>query len=270
MHKRKACSYMEYIITEINIFHMRFWTRVRCHTPSHWQINLNISVFVFFPALIEVEFSRAAFAAGLWCVFKPAGGRWRQAATSVTASCSHYWCDYIRWNPPRGADTAGTQAVRGWDFCQHPFHLSPPSSSSASSSSSLCYTPPTPFSHPHPLRLWHRCLDSHFGSKRGLTKVSMATVQSVNHAAADVSSPSLFPFFSPPNLLLVHNPSHFSPLLPSLRLLLLLLSFPLRNLKTLHPWSTLSPLTHFFTLHSVTFPSPFSLSLSLSFLALML
>ena len=58
-------------------------------------------------------------------------------------------------------------------------------------------------------RLWHRCLD--FGSKSGLTKVSMATVQSVNHAAADVSSPSLFSpslfspsFFSPK---LVHNPS---------------------------------------------------------------
>lgn len=32
--------------------------------------------------------------------------------------------------------------------------------------------------------------------ERGLTKVSMVTVHSVNHAAADVSSPSLFPFFS--------------------------------------------------------------------------
>lgn len=25
----KACSYLEYIVTEINIFHMRFWTRGR-------------------------------------------------------------------------------------------------------------------------------------------------------------------------------------------------------------------------------------------------
>lgn len=32
--------------------------------------------------------------------------------------------------------------------------------------------------------------------ERGLTKVSMVTVHSVNHAAADVSSPSLFPFSS--------------------------------------------------------------------------
>lgn len=23
----KACSYLEYIVTEMNIFHMRFWTR---------------------------------------------------------------------------------------------------------------------------------------------------------------------------------------------------------------------------------------------------
>lgn len=56
-------------------------------------------------------------------------------------------------------------------------------------------------------RLWHCCLDYHFGSKRGLTKVSMATEQSVNHAAADGSSPSLFPF-SPsffPNLPRVHT-----------------------------------------------------------------
>lgn len=37
--------------------------------------------------------------------------------------------------------------------------------------------------------------------ERGLTKVSMVTVHSVNHAAADVSSPSLFPFFLlPPRL----------------------------------------------------------------------
>lgn len=78
-------------------------------------------------------------------------------------------------------------------------------------STSLPHLPrPTPSSLTH--RLWHRCLDYHFGSKRGLTKVSMATVQSVNHAAANVSSPSHFPFspsFSP-NLQLVHNPSLFS------------------------------------------------------------
>lgn len=71
---------------------------------------------------------------------------------------------------------------RGWDFCQHPFHFS------SASFPSLCNTP-TP---PSPSECG--CLDYHFGSKRGLTKVSMVTVQSVNHAAADVSSPSLFPF----------------------------------------------------------------------------
>ena len=48
--------------------------------------------------------------------------------------------------------------------------------------------------------------------ERGLTKVSMVTVHSVNHAAADVSSPSLLPSFPfPPsiaaNLVLVHNRS---------------------------------------------------------------
>lgn len=63
------------------------------------------------------------------------------------------------------------------------------STSPTSPSPQLCSPLPT-----LGLRLWHRCLDYHSGSKRGLTKVSMATVQSVNHAAADVSSPSLFPF----------------------------------------------------------------------------
>lgn len=89
----------------------------------------------------------------------------------------------------------------GWDFCQHPFHFSPPTSAS---SPSLCNTNTPP---PSPSECG--CLDYHFGSKRGLTKVSMVTVQSVNHAAADVSSPSLFPFspsFTPTSCLYTTPP----------------------------------------------------------------
>lgn len=81
----------------------------------------------------------------------------------------------------------------------------------------------------------------------------MVTVQSVNHAAADVSSPFLFPFFS---LLHSQPPACTQPLpffsspvvhscVPSLHLILF---FP-SNLKNPLPWLTLSPLPHFLPPH---------------------
>lgn len=103
---------------------------------------------------------------------------------------------------------------RRWEFCQHPFHphlffffhfphtwlRTHPPQKQVHAGTNHPPLPPLTLT----LRLWHRCLDNHFGLKRGLTKVSMATVQSVNHAAADVSSPSLFPF--PPSSCLYKAP----------------------------------------------------------------
>lgn len=37
------------------------------------------------------------------------GGGWRRGAPSVTASCSHYQCNYIRCSPPQRADMTGIQ-----------------------------------------------------------------------------------------------------------------------------------------------------------------
>lgn len=65
------------------------------------------------------------FAVCVWA----SGGSWWRAATSVTTSCSCYWCDYIRRDPPRGADTAGAQAEDG-SFVSTPSILISSSSSS--------------------------------------------------------------------------------------------------------------------------------------------
>lgn len=128
---------------------------------------------------------------------------------------------------------------RGWNsFCQHPLSTFPPLLPPPG------HAPPPPQTSLVGLPLWIE--------ERGLTKVSMVTVHSVNHAAADVSSPSLFPFFS---LLCCHPPACTQPLpsflLPSCALSCTFPSshphFPLQfeKKKAFFPWSTLSPLPHF-------------------------
>lgn len=72
-------------------------------------------------------------------------------------------------------------------FCQHPLStfFFPPLHPPSRHAPLPLHPPQTPLVG---LPLWIE--------ERGLTKVSMVTVHSVNHAAADVSSPSLFPLSS--------------------------------------------------------------------------
>lgn len=106
-------------------------------------------------------------------------------------------------NLPKEQIRQAHRQLRGWDFCQHP--------------STFLHPPPTlqtPCPTTHPPSDCSTAVWTTLDRKRGLTKVSMATVQSVNHAAADVSSPSLFPFscsfFCTPQSL--HNPPPPFPL----------------------------------------------------------
>lgn len=129
--------------------------------------------------------------------------------------------------------------LRGWNFFV----------------STLClpFPPPAHFTLPlamHPLPL-HPPQMPLVGlplwiEERGLTKVSMVTVHSVNHAAADVSSPSLFPFSSlhccHPHACTNPSLSVSSPLV-YVRCILSSLSVAIRKPPFL--WSTRSPLPHF-------------------------
>lgn len=219
-------------------------------TLAH-ELNINSRGF---SALIEVQFSRAALLQVFGVRLSQWREVWRRGATSVTASCSHYWCDYIRWNPPQGADTAGAQAVRGWDFCQRPFHLSPPSSASS----------PLPLLHTtqhHP-----QTVAPLFGLPLWIEERADKSLHGDSAICKSCCGRRVFSFpFLPPSLptSCLYKTAPFSPshsCIPSPRLI----RFP-QQFKNPLPWSTLSPLPHFFTLHPITFFPPFH-----SLLALML
>lgn len=132
-------------------------------------------------------------------------------------------------------------------FLSAPFHLSPPPHPPS--------TLQTPRPTTHPPSDCSTAVWTTLDRKRGLTKVSMATVQSVNHAAADVSSPSLFPFscsfFAPPK-------ASITPPFPLTLPAYLFFLPPLPgNFITLYLHHLLP---HFCTLSSSTFLSPFSFS----------
>lgn len=67
---------------------------------SHYITRANNSILILgvFSALIEVKLSTAGRCFFLLQVLEPVegGGSQQPAATSVSGSGSHYWCDYIR------------------------------------------------------------------------------------------------------------------------------------------------------------------------------
>lgn len=130
----------------------------------------------------------------------------------------------------------------GWDFCQHPFHFSPPTSAS---SPSLCNTNPPTIT----LRVWL------FGLPLWIEERADKSLHGDSAICKSCCSRRVFSFplslFSllHSNLLLVHNPSLF-PWHSCIPSPCLILSFP-SNLKTLWfdrrnlPCCTLSPFSPF-------------------------
>lgn len=128
---------------------------------------------------IEVQLSTPLQVFDVCVWVQASGGRWWPAVASVTALLMPL--HQMKASPrSRDGGRAGSWRMR--------FLSTAPQNRSLSN-------PRLPPIYPPTIRPWHLRLNSHFGSKRGLTKVSMATVQSVNHAATDVSSPSLFALF---------------------------------------------------------------------------
>lgn len=162
-NKIKACRYWNRnIYTDMNIFHVCRWTRGSV-TLAH-ALNINS-----------------------WGLYVMEASEGRLVARSPISNSILFTLPMQLHQMQPSLKSRYDRHSRGWNFF-------------VSTPSTFFFSPLHPPSGHAPLPL-HPPQTPLVGlprwiEERGLTKVSMVTVHSVNHAAADVSSPSLFPFSS--------------------------------------------------------------------------